>query len=121
MNESGRAAYERARLAEASGHIEDAARAYDELVAVDGNDVGAWSVRGLFLERQGRFAEACESFRHSTRIKPTYADHYNASRPHRALDLHAPAPARPARSAAGEIVRRDRIGGLIHEYERRAA
>jgi tetratricopeptide (TPR) repeat protein len=78
MNDAGRAAYERAKRAEAAGALDEAAAAFDELVAVDPNDIGAWSVRGLFLERRGRFAEACESFRRSTGIRPTYADHYNA-------------------------------------------
>jgi tetratricopeptide (TPR) repeat protein len=78
VNDTGRAAYERAQRAEAAGQIEEATAAYDELVAADSHDIGAWSVRGLFLERQRRFAEACESFRRSTRIKPTYRDHYNA-------------------------------------------
>jgi hypothetical protein len=48
-------------------------------------------------------------------------DHDNAARPHRALDLHTPARASPTRSAVGALIRRDRLGGLIHEYERRAA
>ena len=45
-----------------------------------------------------------------------YADHYNVHRPHRALGQAlgpgGPAVAVPAR----RIVRRDRLGGLIHEY-----
>jgi hypothetical protein len=53
--------------------------------------------------------------------------HYNAKRPHRALDLRVPDPtgapvARgdPAVSAAA-MQRRDLLGGLIHEYELAAA
>jgi putative transposase len=49
-----------------------------------------------------------------------YIDHYNRQRPHRALDLRPPDPlakpivphARPA-----YVHRRDRLGGLLHEYE----
>ena len=50
-----------------------------------------------------------------------YVSHYNAHRPHRALGLQAPetgpirlaaAPASPA-----DNLRRDRLGGLIHEYD----
>jgi tetratricopeptide (TPR) repeat protein len=78
VNDAGRAAYERAKRAEAAGALDEASAAYDELVTVDANDIGAWSVRGLFLERMGRYADACESFRRSTRIRATYADHYNA-------------------------------------------
>jgi putative transposase len=47
-----------------------------------------------------------------------YADHYNVHRPHRALG-QAP-PLAPVESAvvvpAGRVARRDRLGGLIHEY-----
>jgi putative transposase len=47
-----------------------------------------------------------------------YADHYNVHRPHCALGQVPPLG--PGESAvvlpAGTIVRRDRLGGLIHEY-----
>jgi putative transposase len=47
-----------------------------------------------------------------------FADHYNVHRPHRALG-QAP-PLGPGESAvvvsAGRLERRDRLGGLIHEY-----
>jgi putative transposase len=47
-----------------------------------------------------------------------YADHYNSHRPHKALG-QAP-PLGPDGSAldvpTGSVVRRDRLGGLIHEY-----
>jgi putative transposase len=51
-------------------------------------------------------------------VPPEYADHYNGHRPHRAL---GPAPPRrpgvPGVLAPPvRIVRRDRLGGLIHEY-----
>jgi putative transposase len=47
-----------------------------------------------------------------------YADHYNGHRPHRALGQAPPLePDEPAVLApSGRIVRRDRLGGLIHEY-----
>ena len=47
-----------------------------------------------------------------------YADHYNGHRPHRALGQAPPlGPAEPpAVRPAGGVVRRDRLGGLIHEY-----
>jgi putative transposase len=47
-----------------------------------------------------------------------YADHDNAHRPHRALGQLPPlGPGEPAVVApAGRVVRRDRLGGLIHEY-----
>jgi hypothetical protein len=50
-----------------------------------------------------------------------YVEHDNAARPHRALRLRPPVARGPAVPLVGEVVRRDRLGGLIHEYERRAA
>jgi hypothetical protein len=58
--------------------------------------------------------------RHLEQVLREYVVHYNAARPHRALELRAPLahgdltwPTRPVE----EIIRRDRLGGLIHEYE----
>jgi putative transposase len=49
-----------------------------------------------------------------------YVDHYNRHRPHRALDLKPPTPGRRlhlvSSQSPGRIHRRDRLGGLIHEY-----
>ena len=47
-----------------------------------------------------------------------YADHDNGHRPHRALGQAPPlGPGEPpAVRPAGGVVRRDRLGGLIHEY-----
>ena len=47
-----------------------------------------------------------------------YADHYNGHRPHRALGQAPPLGSGepPAVVPAGRVVRRDRLGGLIHEY-----
>jgi putative transposase len=51
-----------------------------------------------------------------------YADHYNGHRPHRALGQAPPlGPAEPpVILPARGIVRRDRLGGLIHEYAQAA-
>ena len=59
--------------------------------------------------------------RHLERVLREYVEHYNAARPHRALLLRAPVPRGEPVSLVGEIARRDRLGGLLHEYERRAA
>jgi hypothetical protein len=59
--------------------------------------------------------------RHLERVLREYLEHDNAARPHRGLRLRAPLARGQPVSAVGEIVRRDRLGGLIHEYERRAA
>ena len=53
------------------------------------------------------------------RVLEVFVTHYNEHRPHRALSLAPPEP-RPSSvaSAAGEVRvhRRDRLGGVIHEY-----
>jgi len=58
---------------------------------------------------------------HLERIFAAFVDHYNGHRPHRALLLAPPQPRRPAAtvSAGGDtrIVRRDRLGGVVREYE----
>ena len=60
--------------------------------------------------------------RHLQTVLRVYTTHYNRERPHRGLALLTPEPANaqppPSR---GEIKRRDRLGGLIHEYHRAAA
>jgi putative transposase len=60
--------------------------------------------------------------RHLETVLHTYIAHYNGERPHRALALLSPdsTSADPPPSG-GEIKRRDRLGGLIHEYHRAAA
>ena len=60
--------------------------------------------------------------RHLEGVLHTYVDHYNRERPHRALELQPPEPDElQVRSHGAEIRRRDRLGGLIHEYYRAAA
>ena len=50
------------------------------------------------------------------------ANHDNRSRPHRARGRQPPlGPAPPPPGASGPVRRRDRLGGLLHEYERVAA
>jgi transposase InsO family protein len=57
--------------------------------------------------------------RHLDRVLRTYVEHYNQRRPHRGLQLLAPeSAASPADlDTVPHIQRRDRLGGLIHEYE----
>jgi hypothetical protein len=60
----------------------------------------------IFSERQMRNALA------------RYAAHYNAQRPHRALQLRPPHPQAPVPGPAyGRIQRRPVLGGLINQYE----
>ena len=61
--------------------------------------------------------------RHLESVLKTYVSHYNQERPHRGLDLRIPEGGPPVgqTGADGSIVRRDRLGGLIHEYHWKAA
>ncbi len=62
--------------------------------------------------------------RHLERVLATFATHYNGHRPHRGLDLWAPdlLPTTPTQTTRpGRVRRRDRLGGLIHEYYAGAA
>jgi transposase InsO family protein len=59
--------------------------------------------------------------RHLERVLRVYVDHYNRERPHRTLELRPPEPAEQPEEVPGDIRRRDRLGGLIHEYYRAAA
>jgi len=56
--------------------------------------------------------------RHLQSVLAEFPDHYNVQRPHRALGQAPPlGPSEPAVVVpAGRVVRRDRLGGLIHEY-----
>jgi putative transposase len=59
--------------------------------------------------------------RHLEHVLHTYVNHYNRERPHRGLALQPP-EAPPLRSpGSGDVHRRDRLGGLIHEYYKAAA
>jgi transposase InsO family protein len=58
---------------------------------------------------------------HLERVLTVFADHYNGHRPHRALALTPPRPTpRPVAPTTewGEarVQRRDRLGGVVHEY-----
>ena len=55
--------------------------------------------------------------RHLATVLEEYVEHYNTHRPHRALDQHPPAGRTPPPSGATvRPLRRDRLGGLVHEY-----
>jgi putative transposase len=55
--------------------------------------------------------------RHLEHVLHTYANHYNAERPHRALALLPPEAGNTAnRFANTKVERHDLLGGLIHEY-----
>jgi putative transposase len=56
--------------------------------------------------------------RHLHLVPGEYADHYNTHRPHRTLHHNPPAGRQdpPAAGTSIRVLRRDRPGGLIHEY-----
>ena len=55
--------------------------------------------------------------RHLATVLREFVDHYNTHRPHRSLDQHRPAGRTPPPSGATvRPLRRDRLGGLVHEY-----
>lgn len=60
--------------------------------------------------------------RHLQLVLGEYAGHYNTRRPHWTLHQSPPAgrPDPPAEGASIRVLRRDRLGGLIHEYAQAA-
>jgi putative transposase len=55
--------------------------------------------------------------RHLDIVLGEYLEHFNTHRPHRSLNQRPPAASNPPRSrAATRVLRRDRLGGLVHEY-----
>jgi transposase InsO family protein len=55
--------------------------------------------------------------RHLAAVLREYVDHFNTHRPHRSLHQYPPARRTPPRSGAAiRPLRRDRLGGLVHEY-----
>jgi len=64
------------------------------------------------------------SRRHLERVLSIYISHYNRQRPHRALQHHAPEQDELERARLpvdATVRRRDRLGGLLHEYYESAA
>ena len=62
--------------------------------------------------------------RHLEQTVKVFVDHYNSCRPHRSLGLVPPNVRPPIKTETiGQPIavrRRDRLGGLLHEYERAA-
>jgi putative transposase len=110
-------------------------RAFDEVFGSEGADVLITPVQApnanAYAERWIRTVRAeCLDWLliigrgHLEQVLRVYVEHDNAHRPHRALGLKPPDP--PAGPAAmsedqGHVHRRDRLGGLLHEYHRQQA
>ena len=62
--------------------------------------------------------------RHLEHVLRVFIDHYNAHGPHRSLNLKPPDPACPKlrvlHPPTAAVERRDRLGGLLHEYNHAA-
>ena len=54
--------------------------------------------------------------RHLDVVLREYVQHFNTHRPHRSLDQRPPAGGPPGPGTAIRVLRRDRLGGLVHEY-----
>jgi len=55
--------------------------------------------------------------RHLTRVLAEYQKHFNDRRPHRSLGQATPLRVLPQPAASDlKVIRRDRLGGVIHEY-----
>ncbi len=106
---------------------------FDEVFRSEGIDVIHTPIRApqanAYAERFVRTVRAeCLDWlliigrRHLETVLRIYTAHYNRERPHRGLALHPPEPATATQQQnTGKIERRDRLGGLIHEYHRAAA
>jgi putative transposase len=63
------------------------------------------------------------SRRHLAQVLRIYVQHYNRHHPHRALGLEPPDPSANPTVISGDrhrVHRRDRLGGLLHEYRQAA-
>jgi len=106
-------------------------RVFDEVFRSDGVEIIRTPFRApqanAFAERWvGTVRRDCldwiliVSRRQLEQVLRVYVDHYNSHRPHRALGLTPPTPERRLRRVSShppdQLHRRDRLGGLIHEY-----
>lgn len=104
---------------------------FDEVFGVDGVEVIRTPVRApnanVYAERWVRTVrEECLDWmlifgrRHLIRVLRVYIQHYNRERPHRGLGLRPPLGPDECRdrpeTKPSSICRRDRLGGLLHEY-----
>ncbi len=113
-------------------------RAFDNVFAADGVQVIKTPVQApnanAFAERWVRTVrQECLDWmliwgrRHLECVLDEYVRHYNDQRPHRSLELRPPSVidrgsrARVVTVAATAVRRRDRLGGLVHEYYEAAA
>jgi len=59
--------------------------------------------------------------RHLESVLVEFVDHYNQARPHQGIEQRRPCePAEVVQLPTGPVERRDRLGGIGHEYGRAA-
>ena len=59
--------------------------------------------------------------RHLEKVLSEFIEHYHYARPHQGLEQRRPCePTQEVRVLTGPVERRDRLGGLLHEYSRAA-
>ncbi len=59
--------------------------------------------------------------RHPERVLSEFLEHYNQARPHQGIGQRPPCRSTDVTpSTDGQVERRDRLGGLVHEYSRAA-
>ena len=58
---------------------------------------------------------------HLRRVLTAYVEYYNNARPHQGIDQQCPVPLVRSTARDGLIERRDILGGVLHDYYRRAA
>jgi len=109
-------------------------RAFDEVFRSEGVEIIRTPFRApqanAFAERWvGTVRRDCLDWllistrRQLERVLRVYIDHYNTHRPHRSLGLTPPIPGHlrlVGSNPPEQLHRRDRLGGLIHEYARAA-
>ena len=59
--------------------------------------------------------------RHLDRVLTAYVNYYNRARPHQGIEQQCPMPLGRSTARDGPIERRDILGGVLHDYYRRAA
>jgi len=104
-------------------------RSFDAVFAGEGVRIVTTPVRApkanAFAERfVGTVRRECLDWllivnrRHLERVLRVFAEHYNSHRPHRSLELTPPEGIDRDRLSgrSHDVKRRDRLGGLIHEY-----
>jgi putative transposase len=111
-------------------------RAFDDVFAAEGiqiikTPIQAPNANAVAERRVRTVRQECLDWmliwgrRHLERVLDEYVQHYNQERPHRSLALQPPQGIEiwvaPGGVAAASIGRRDRLGGLVHEYYQVAA